>query len=415
MDILTTSTWIRYLALCQQHLTFPDNGYKGEYIEHIAEQLHQQHKEEFAHNIQEVTANVPDDESRGGDKEKHIDALIHNSKHLLEENYRTISDFVGNLILNNIRDDLENFGVRFDHWFSERTLFDDETIEQACTQLKSTGDSRLGDDGNVWFNSTRYGDEKDRVLIRENGQSTYFASDVAYHLNKLQRGFHQLINIWGADHHGYMARVKAALQALGQDPKQLDILLVQFVSLFRQGEKAQMSTRSGSFVTLKDLQDDVGKDAARFFYVMRKCEQAMDFDLDLAKSQSQDNPVYYVQYAHARICSVFRQLQEQKIEVNMELGKQSLSQLTKTHETDIIMQLTAYPELLKNAASRREPHVIAQYLKTLSQSFHAYYNACVFLVDDAELRNARLLLIHCTRQIISNALSLLGVTAPERM
>ena len=415
MDILTTSTWIRYLALCQQHMTFPDNGYKGEYIEHIAEQLHQQHKTAFSHDIQEVTHNTPDDESRGGDKEKHIDALIHNAKLLLKDNYRTISDFVGNLILDNIRNDLENFGVRFDRWFSERSLFDDHTIEQACTQLKSTGDSRLGDDGNVWFLSTRYGDEKDRVLIRENGQSTYFASDVAYHLNKLQRGFDQLINIWGADHHGYVARVKAALQAMGQEPKQLDILLVQFVSLFRQGKKAQMSTRSGSFVTLKDLQDDVGKDAARFFYVMRKCEQTMDFDLDLAKSQSQDNPVYYVQYAHARICSVFRQLQEQKTDIDMDLGKKSLSQLTESYETDLIMQLTAYPELLKNAASRREPHTVAQYLRTLSQSFHTYYNACVFLTDDAELRNARLLLIHCTRQVISNALTLLGVTAPERM
>ncbi len=270
-------------------------------------------------------------------------------------------------------------------------------------------------DGALWFRSTDYGDEKDRVLVRDNGQTTYFASDIAYHMDKLERGFDRVIDIWGADHHGYVPRVKAALQALGDDPEKLDVLLVQFAVLYRSGEKVQMSTRSGDFVTLRQLRKEVGRDAARYFYVMRKCEQHMDFDLDLAKSQSNDNPVYYIQYAHARVMSVFRQLEEKGLAWDRAQGSQSLARLTQSHEQELLINLSRYPEVLETAAINHEPHQITNYLRDLANDFHTYYNAHTFIVDDPALRNARLNLISATRQVIGNALCLLGVSAPESM
>jgi arginyl-tRNA synthetase len=265
----------------------------------------------------------------------------------------------------------------------------------------------------LWFRSTDYGDEKDRVVVRENGQATYFASDIAYHMDKLERGFSRVIDIWGADHHGYIPRVKAALAAIGDDPSRLDVLLVQFAVLYRGGEKVQMSTRSGEFVTLRELRKEVGNDAARFFYVMRKCEQHMDFDLDLAKSQSNDNPVYYVQYAHARVCSVLRQLGEKGMTYEPQQADHSL--LIEDHEQAIIRRLASYPELLEKAALNHEPHQIAHYLRDLANDFHTYYNAHTFIVEDLSLRNARLNLISAIRQVIRNGLGLMGVTAPESM
>ena len=270
-------------------------------------------------------------------------------------------------------------------------------------------------DAALWFRSTDYGDEKDRVLVRDNGQTTYFASDIAYHMDKLERGFDRVIDIWGADHHGYVPRVKAALQALGDDPEKLDVLLVQFAVLYRSGEKVQMSTRSGEFVTLRQLRKEVGSDAARYFYVMRKCEQHMDFDLDLARSQSSDNPVYYVQYAHARVMSVFRQLEEKGLAWDREQGSQSLEHLTESHEQELLINLSRYPEVLETAALGHEPHQLTNYLRDLANDFHTYYNAHTFIVDDPALRNARLNLISATRQVIGNALGLLGVSAPESM
>jgi len=270
-------------------------------------------------------------------------------------------------------------------------------------------------DGALWFRSTDYGDEKDRVLVRDNGQSTYFASDIAYHMDKLERGFERVIDIWGADHHGYVPRVKAALQALGDDPARLDVLLVQFAVLYRGGEKVQMSTRSGEFVTLRQLRKEVGRDAARYFYVMRKCEQHMDFDLDLAKSQSSDNPVYYVQYAHARVMSVFRQLQEKQLSWDQAAGTAALATLSEAHEQALLISLSRYPEILETAALNHEPHQLTNYLRELANDFHTYYNAHVFLVDDSELRDARLALIEATRQVIANGLELLGVSAPDSM
>ena len=252
-------------------------------------------------------------------------------------------------------------------------------------------------------------------MVRDNGQKTYFASDIAYHLDKYERGFNRVINVWGADHHGYITRVKAALQALGQDPDRLEILLVQFAVLYRGSTKVQMSTRSGNYVTLRDLCDEVGKDAARFFYVTRRSEQHLDFDLELAKSQSSDNPVYYIQYAHARICSVLDQLQTRRMEYLPERALENLSLLREPHELAIMRTLPRYPEVVNDAAESREPHQIAFYLRDLATEFHGYYNSQQFLIEDTCHREARIALIIAIRQVIRNGLAILGVSAPEQM
>jgi arginyl-tRNA synthetase len=252
-------------------------------------------------------------------------------------------------------------------------------------------------------------------VVRDNGQTTYFASDIAYHMDKLERGFERVIDIWGADHHGYVPRVKAAMQAVGDDPGKLDVLLVQFAILYRGGEKVQMSTRSGEFVTLRELRKEVGADAARFFYVMRKCEQHLDFDLDLAKSQSSDNPVYYVQYAHARVSSVLRQAAEKGIDVEITPGLENLGHLTEEHEQALLRTVARYPEVVESAALNEEPHQLTHYVRELANDFHTYYNAHQFLVDDEALRDARIKLILAVQQVLRNGLNLLGVSAPERM
>ena len=270
-------------------------------------------------------------------------------------------------------------------------------------------------DGAKWFRSSDYGDEKDRVIMRENGQSTYFASDIAYHVSKYERKYKKIINIWGADHHGYIPRVKASIEALGYSPKVLEILLVQFAALFRGKKKLQMSTRSGQFVTLKELVMEVGKDAARFFYVMRKSEQHLDFDIELAKSESNDNPVYYIQYAHARICSVFNQMKEKKYAFTKIKNISDLSVLDEPQEISLLSSLAKYPDVIESSAITYEPHQLAYYLKELANYFHTYYNANQFLVDDEKLRNARLSLIDATRQVIKDGLLQLGVSSPEKM
>jgi len=306
------------------------------------------------------------------------------------------------------------FGVHYENWYSEQSLADRDLINQAVKQLQDAGHI-YEEKGALWFRSTNFGDEKDRVVVRDNGQGTYFASDIAYHLDKFARGYDRVINIWGADHHGYVPRVKAALTAMGKDEDKLDILLVQFANLYRNGERLQMSTRSGSFVTLRELREEVGKDAARFFYVMRKCEQHMDFDLDLAKSQSNDNPVYYIQYAHARICSVIGQLSEKELKHDIENGAKNLNLLTETHETELISKLDAYADIVNKSAYNAEPHLMVHYLRELATLLHSYYNAHQFINDDANLHDARFNLIIATRQILHNGLTLLGVSAPEKM
>ncbi len=415
MDILAVSVWLRYLDLCGETLVFPVNGYKGDYVWDIAADLRRAHGDAYRHDAEIVLSNLPADEPEGGDKEQYIDALTQRAKELLgEAAYRQLFDAGLNSILDDIRHDLEGFGVVYDEWFSERSLTESGAVGCAIERLKEAG--HLYEKGGAWwFRSSDFGDEKDRVVVRDNGQTTYFASDVAYHMQKLGRGFERIIDVWGADHHGYVPRVKAALTALGDDADRLDVLLVQFAILYRGKDKLPMSTRSGQFVTLRELRAEVGDDAARFFYVMRKCEQHMDFDLELAKSQSSDNPVYYIQYAHARVCSVLRQMAEKGLKHDEKQGLANLLKLTETHEQALLTRLSRYPEVLEAAALKHEPHQLAHFLRDLANELHTYYNAHQFLVGDAVLRDVRLCLIRAVRQVLANGLNLLGVSAPESM
>jgi len=415
MDILATSVWLRYLELAGEELVFPANGYKGDYVWDVAATLHREHGEAYRHATQEVFEGIPADEPAGGDKELHIDGLIDRAKHLLGDNrYRFVFELGLNVILDDIREDLGLFGVTYQEWYSERSLVESGAVNKCVERLRASG-YLYEKEGAWWFRSTDFGDEKDRVVVRDNGQTTYFASDIAYHLDKIERGFERVIDVWGADHHGYVPRVKAALRALGDNPDKLDVLLVQFAVLYEGGEKKQMSTRSGEFVTLRELRKDVGRDAARFFYIMRKCEQHLDFDLDLARSQSNDNPVYYVQYAHARICSVFRQAGEKGVSAELTPGDANLDRLTEAHEQSLLKSLARYPEVVQVAALNEEPHQLTHFLRDVANELHTYYNAHQFLVEDAGLRDARLKLISATRQVLANGLGLIGIGAPEKM
>ena len=413
MDILAASVWLRYLELCGETLPFPANGYKGDYLLPIAQGLRDREGSALRRPSAEVLAGLPPDEPEGGDRERYIDALVGRARVLLgEAAYRRLFDAGLNAILADIRDDLAEFGVSYDRWYSERSLSDSGALEAGLEALRNSHHTELRE-GALWFRATDFGDEKDRVVVRENGVPTYFAADIAYHRDKYRRGFDRLIDLWGADHHGYVPRVKAALTALGEDADRLTVLLIQFAILYRGKEKISMSTRAGEFVTLRELRHEVGNDAARFFYVLRSHEQHLDFDLELAKSQSSDNPVYYVQYAHARVCSVFAQLTERG-EVFDPAGA-DLEQLDGPHEERLLVTLARYPETIEAAARQYAPHHVAHYLKELAQDFHAYYNAQTFLVPEAPVRNARLSLVAAVRQVLRNGLALLGVSAPERM
>ncbi len=415
MDILATSVWLRYLQTCGETLVFPSNGYQGDYVIAIAETIKQAEGARLNKPAVEVFKDISADEPQGGDKELHIDALITRTKQLLTPtDYELVFNAALNSILTDIRDDLAEFGVRYQDWFSERSLLTNGAATRAIAKLKANG-FLYEKDGALWFRATDFGDDKDRVVVRENGQYTYFAMDIAHYQFNLDRGFYKLMNVLGADHHGYVARVKAAIQALGYDPAIFITPMVQFAVLYRGKERVQMSTRSGSFVTLRELREEVGTEAARFFYILRKCEQHMDFDLELAKSESNENPLYYLQYAHARICSVFRQLNEKQWQWNQTQGLQHNTELTQPHELDLMAEISRYPEVLAIAASHYEPHMLAHYLREVANAFHAYYNAVPFLVENAALRNARLNLITATRQILANGLQLLGVSAPEVM
>lgn len=417
MDILAASVWLRYLEACGEDIIFPSNGYKGEYVRDISAQLRERHGTALVRSGSDVMRDLPLDAKPdgSGDKEAHIDAIIERAKTLLDaQEYRTVFDMGLDLILDDIRQDLEEFGVVYEEWYSERSLAVSGAVYKAIQRLVENG-YVYEQDGAKWFRSSAFGDEKDRVLVRENGQTTYFASDIAYHMDKMERGYEWVVDVWGADHHGYIPRVKAALQALGDDVDKLDVLLVQFAILYRGGEKAQMSTRSGEFVTLRQLREEVGNDAARFFYVMRKSEQHLDFDLDLAKSRSNENPVYYIQYAHARVCSVMRQLEEKGYRYEQRVGMDNLGLLTESHEQELLVALSRYPEVVEDAALGHEPHQVAHYLRELANGLHTYYNAHQFIVEDAAVRNARLALVQAVRQVIANGLGLLGVSAPETM
>ncbi len=416
MDILTASIWLRYLELCGESFTFPSNGYKGEYIREISAQLQKNYKDEFRQNSKDAFNNIPSDANENeGDADAHIDAIIQNAKKLIgTEKYQLIFNEGLQIILADIKEDLAEFGVTYQNWFSERKLKDEGAVNHAIEKLRSAGHI-YENEGALWFRATEFGDEKDRVVMRKNGEVTYFASDIAYHMNKYERGFTDVIDVVGADHHGYIPRVIAAIKAFDYPSDKLTALIVQFATLYRGKERVPMSTRGGQFVTLRELREEVGNDAARFFYVLRKAEQHMDFDLELAKSESQDNPVYYIQYAHARISSVIRQLTEKNLKLNQELGLSSLNKLESHYEEAILTTLNRYKETVEIAALQYEPHILAHYLRDLAQQFHTYYNAEQFLVEDEILRNARLCLILATQQVLANGLKLLGVSAPHTM
>ena len=412
MDILGVSVWLRWLEAQGTTVPFPAAGYRGDYIRDIAAAVDTDDIDtvDAAAVLEGVPPDAPD-----GDKEAHIGALITRANELAgEDGFDRIRQQALDSIRDDIEDDLAEFGVTFDRWFSEQSLTKSHRIDDALAVLEERG-MLYKKDGATWFRASDFGDEKDRVVVRENGAKTYFASDIAYHFDKRERGFHRLIDILGADHHGYVIRVKAGLEAMGYKADDLDVQLVQFVALYRGGRKVQMSTRSGEFDTLRQLRAEVGNDAARFFYVSRSNDQHLDFDLDVAKSQSNDNPVYYIQYAHARIASVFRQLEEKNYRWEGSDRCANLALLEEPQERALMTTLSRYPEVIDLAASNLAPQHLVHYLRDLANDFHTYYNAHVFIVDDDRLRDARLCLCAATRQVIANGLAILGVSAPDSM
>ncbi|MDA0189324.1 MAG: arginine--tRNA ligase [Proteobacteria bacterium] len=394
MDILGLSTWLRYLDSYGETIPFPPNAYQGDYVREMAQQMRRAHGDKYLRPAAAVLAGTPglperersDDEAKQ-QRELHLDALIGNAKDLLGPDWPYVHAHALTEQLADCRDDLEQFGVHFDVWFSEKSLFDTGLVARCVERLEQAGHLYV-QDGAKWFRSTAFGDEKDRVVQRENGLYTYFASDIAYHLNKYERGFERIINIWGADHHGYIPRVRGAIAALGLAPEVLDVALVQFAVLYRNGQKASMSTRSGDFVTLRELRGEVGNDACRFFYVLRKSDQHLDFDLDLAKSQSNENPVYYIQYAHARVCSVLAQWGGDEAL----LAQADLARLDNPRELALIGMLGEFPEVIEAAAADLAPHAIAFYLKDLPPPLAA-----------------------AVRQVIRNGMAILGVSCPQSM
>lgn len=405
MDILALSVWLRYLELSGREVAFPAEAYQGAYVERIAADVRAKHGDTLLGEPPEPT---------GDDAEKRLDAMIETVRGTLgAAPYAALRDAAKDTILGEIREDLAAFGVRFDTWFSEASLTEGARIDEALAALEAAGHLYEAD-GARWFRSSVFGDEKDRVVVRENGAKTYFASDIAYHQDKFARGFDVVLDVWGADHHGYIPRVRAALEALGIEPGRLEVMLVQFATLLRGGEKVSMSTRSGEFVTLRELVEEVGVDAARFFYVMRRADQHLEFDLDLATARSNDNPVYYVQYAHARICSVIDQMEERGLSVR-DAVEAPERMLVEVPERALAVLSARYPEVVSSACAAREPHQVINYLRELATEFHAYYNAHKMLVDDEALRSARITLVRAVRQVLRNGLGLLGITAPSSM
>ena len=410
MNILAVSVYLRYLETSGEDIVFPSAGYQGQYIAELGDTLHDNTGNSIAIAFHDLVKDVtPDSETT---KDAHIDGLIQNAKEALGDRWNLPFNLALHSILDDIQDDLSEFGANFDQWFSEKSLVTSGEIDQAIATLEERG-YLFEQDGALWFRSTDFGDDKDRVVRRDNGETTYFASDIAYIANKFSRGFDRIIYVWGADHHGYIVRIKAAAEALGFDPERLTIRLVQFAILYKEGERLQMSTRSGSFVTLRELRDDVGRDACRYFYVMRKADQHLDFDLSLATSQTKDNPVYYVQYAHARICRVLEGLNE--IPFDTVRGLNHLTELTTQDELDLATAVGRFPEVVAKASDSLEAHLICYYLQELAADFHRWYNGTRLLVDDLQVRDARLALATAVQIVIRNGLDLLGVSAPRSM
>jgi len=415
MDILACSVWLRYLELGGETIRFPDNGYQGDYVHGIARDLRLNDSGSLHRKSADVLGGLPLDETQGGDKEAHVDALIVRARTLLgDKDYTRLFQAGLKSCLADIKDDLGGFGVTYDNWFSEKSLATSGAVQRAIDVLKAQG-HMYEQEGALWFRATTFGDEKDRVVMRENGATTYFASDIAYLLNKFDRGYDKAIYVFGADHHGYVARLKAAAQGLGIDPDRLEIKLVQFAILFEGGEKQQMSTRKGKFVTLRDLREDIGKDAARFFYVMRSHDQHLDFDLDLARSQSLDNPVHYLHYTHARLCGIFRNAIDKGLGYDEQLGRAALSELIEPQAIDVLQKLAAWPELIEAAVDNRSPHLLVNGLRELASAFNAFYNEHTLLVEAGSLRCARMALAQAVRQVLREGLAVIGVSAPERI
>jgi arginyl-tRNA synthetase len=381
MNTLGLSGLLRYKELLGEKVDFPENCYQGDYIKDISRDAIAKHGDRFLHAPQ-------------------------------EEGVAFFAKMGGDLILKGIDDDLKEFGIRFDNWFSEQSLFDDGKVPSAIKEMQEKGHI-YEEEGALWFRTTAFGDDKDRVVVRSNGVTTYFASDIAYHRDKYARGFDWVIDVWGADHHGYVPRLKSVVQGLGRPADDLGIILVQLVALLRDGAPVAMSTRSGEFVTLKEVVDEVGRDAARFFFLMRRSDSQLDFDLELAKRQSTDNPVYYVQYAHARIKSIFDTARERGVQPDFEQVKLEL--LESADDLALIKKLSLYPETLESAALNFEPHRITYFLQDLAGEFHSFYNKSRVITEEPELTNARLFLLHCTAVVLKNALTVLGISAPERM
>lgn len=413
MDILALSLYLRYLEAGGGELRYPQAAYHGAYVTTAAQRLRDIQGAQYERPVDELFTGVTADAGHGGDEDAHVDSLIGRARALLGDSaFDALLSFILDDQLAGIAEDLTAFGVHFDRWFSEASLVTSDTVDAALQRLNDAGHI-YESDGARWFASSRFGDDKDRVVVRANGSHTYFASDIAYHLDKLDRGFDRLVDVLGADHHGYVPRVRAAVEAATGEHDRLAAQLVQFAILYRGSQRQPMSTRAGQYVTLRELCAEVGVDAARYFYVMRSNEQHLDFDLELAKSRTNDNPVYYIQYAHARVCSVDRQLAERGWRFCP--TDADLARLTTDHEQRLIAALSRFPEVVEDSARGFAVHTLAHYLREVADAFHSYYNADTFLVDDGALCNARLALIHATRQVIGNGLGLLGVSAPERM
>ena len=421
VDILAASVWLRYLERLGETVPFPSNGYKGEYLIPIAAGLEVEYSHKLRRPAAALLADLPPDEPAGGDKDVYIDAVIARARELLgEDGFRKVIDQSLAGMVADIREDLAEMGVTFDRWYSERSLATSGAIDAALGRLEQHGHT-YRKDGALWFRASAFGDDEDRVVERENGVRTYFASDIAYHLDKKLRGFDRLIDVLGADHHGYVARVRGGLTAMGEPGECLEVMLLQLVSLYRDGVKVAMGKREGNFVTLRDLRHEVGNDACRFYYVMRSHDQQLDFDLELAKRRSTENPVFYIQYAHARVASVLRQLADRGHAHDAARGRSAFARLVEPHEQKLLVSLTKYPEIMALAAATRAPHTLVNYLRELATEFHGAYSAgnenaaFRFIVEDADLRDARLALVIATRQVIQNGLLILGISAPETM
>jgi len=411
MNILATSAWIRYCQLFSSEIKMMQQGYQGDYLIPIAKKL----KDEKSDSLFKIEESLIQKLNSEDQDDEFTDQLVESLRVILKEEFQYIREFALSEILHLIKADLEQCGVHHNAWFSESSLYGndgstDSKVDVSIEELKSRG-FIYEEGGAIWFKSSSLGDDKDRVLRRGNGEYTYFASDVAYHLDKYDRGYDRVINVWGSDHHGYLPRVRAAMDACDRDINKLEVIFIQFANLVKGGKKVSMSTRSGDFITLNELMNEVTTEAARFFYINRKADQHLEFDLDLAKEQSKDNPLYYIQYAHARICSVLRKA-ENEFE---DFDSVDLALLGSEKEIEILKLLRQYPQLIERSAKAGEPHLLCYFLRDLSGVFHSYYNSEKFLIEDKELMTSRLFLLKGVKQVIANGLRVLGIKAPEEM